>query len=78
MNAVEKEQPGMPWKSGSLLVVIVNEIYFIPHVQSFWTKEFSQGFPDFLYTLSFKNENPTKLVMRIKKLKIKWCQAAWR
>ena len=66
-----QKQPGIPWKSSSLLIVIVNEIYFIPHEQSFWTKEFSQGFSDFLYALSFKNENPTKLVMRIKKIKNK-------
>ena len=66
-----KKQPGMPRKSGSLLIVIVNKINFIPHEQSFWTKEFSQVFSDFLYALSFKNENPTKLVMRIKKIKNK-------
>ena len=66
-----QKQPRIPWKSGSLLIVIVNKINFIPHEQSFWTKEFSQGFSDFLYALSFKNENPTKLVMRIKKIKNK-------
>ena len=62
-----QKQPRIPWKSGSLLIVIVNEIYFIPHEQSFWTKEFSQGFSDFLYALSFKNENPTKLVMSMER-----------
>ena len=62
-----KKQPGMPRKSGSLLIVIVNKINFIPHEQSFWTKEFSQGFSDFLYALSFKNENPTKLVMSMER-----------
>ena len=33
----------MPWKRGSLLLVIVNEIYFIRD-QSFWTKDFCQAF----------------------------------
>ena len=37
------EQLGMPWKRGSLLLIIVNEIYFIRD-QSFWTKDFGQAF----------------------------------
>ena len=53
----------MPRKSGSLLIVIVNEIYFIPHEQSFSTKEFSQGFSDFLYALSFNNKNPSSMTI---------------
>ena len=37
----------------------------------FLNKRVQSSFSDFLYTLSFKNENPTKLVMRIKKIKNK-------
>ena len=75
MNAVEKElvrsSQGCHERVVAFLQSYSERNLFHSARTKFLNKRVQSSFSDFLYTLSFKNENPTKLVMRIKKIKNK-------